>query len=248
MLKALIVDDEERARKRLRRLLEKHASSIAVAAEASGGKEALTLLGQSEIDIVFLDVQMPDLDGFEVLAALPEPPRYVIFTTAYDGYALDAFEVGAVDYLLKPFGERELERAVSRALERSAEDRFKAGYQQLLTALDRPRHIESIPVRYMGDIVLLPLKNVSCFKADNELVAIHCSGREYTTDTTLSELEKKLDPQRFFRIHRATIINLELLLRLEPIDGGRYIAVLADGQSAEVSRQAARRLRTHLGF
>lgn len=249
-LTAVIVDDEERARRRLLRLLEAWPS-VKVLAEAGNGAQAVAAIASLEPDVVFLDVQMPDMDGFEVLAQLPAPPRYVIFTTAYDRYALDAFEVGAVDYLLKPFGERELARALARAIERSAPQRFAAGYERILAALERPRYVESIPVTYLKDIVLLPVAEIVCFAADRELVAIHtASGDEYTADLTLAELEEKLDPARYFRAHRKAIINLDHLVRLEPVEGSRFVAVLGDvpGSRVEVSRSASKRLRERLGL
>ncbi len=245
----VLVDDEERARRRLARLLEPFAASgLELRGEAATGAEAVALIDRLAPDLIFLDVQLPDCDGFEVLRRLARPPRYVIFTTAYDRYALDAFAVGAVDYLLKPFGEREVARAVGRAQERSAEARFREGYDRLLAALDRPRYAQSIPVTFVHDIVLLPVAEITRCEADQELVALHAGGKVYTSDLTLAELETRLDPQRFFRAHRKAIINLERLLRLEPVDGGRYVAVLSDNGRVEVSRSASRRLRELLGI
>ena len=244
---ALVVDDEQRARSRLVRLLEAWPS-VQVVAQAAGGLDAVELIGRLDPQIVFLDVQMPDLDGFGVLQQLARPPRYVVFTTAYDRYALDAFEVGAVDYLLKPFGEREVARAVARAVERSAEERFSDGYERLLAALQRPRYSESLPVSYLRGIILLPVSEITYLAADQELVAIHALGKQYSTDLTLAQLEQRLDPEHFFRVHRRAIVNLDRLIRLEPLHGGRYLAVLSDGARVEVSRAGSRRLRERLGL
>ena len=248
-MRAVVVDDEERARRRLIRLLgARPAEELVLSGEAADGARAVELIDRDAPDLVFLDVQLPDMDGFEVLQRLARPPRYVIFTTAYDRYALDAFAVGAVDYLLKPFGEREVARAVSRARERSAEERFREGYDRLLAALERPRYLQRIPVTYLRDILLLPVTEISSMEAELELVALHAAGKTYSTDLTLAELEQRLDPQRFFRAHRRAIINLERVLRLEPAEGGRYRAVLSDGIKVEVSRSASRRLRALLGI
>ncbi len=247
LLSAVVVDDEQRARRRLVRLL-KGCPEVEVVAQAAGGLEAVEIIERLNPSVVFLDVQMPDLDGFGVLRQLARAPRYVVFTTAYDSYAMDAFEVGAVDYLLKPFGEREVARAVARAVERSAENDFRAGYQRLLKALDRPRHSESLPVTYLKNIVLLPVSEIAHFEADQEMVAIHALGQQYSTDLTLTELERRLDPRRFFRVHRRAIVNLDRLIRLEPLHGGRYLAVLGSGARVEVSRAGSRRLREHLGL
>lgn len=248
-LRVIVVDDEERARRRLARMLQAWPS-VELCAEAAGGEEARSAIERLAPDLVFLDVQMPDLDGFGVLQALARPPRYVVFTTAYDRFALEAFAVGALDYLLKPFGERELARAIARAVEREAETRFREGYQRLLSALERPRCLESIPVKHLQSIVLVPVSEITCFEADSalEMVTIRTGGRSYTTELTLAELEQRLDATRFFRAHRSAIINVGRLVCLEPLEGGRYTAVLADGARVEVSRSASRRLRERLGL
>ena len=246
-LSAIVVDDEERARRRLHRMLGAMAE-VEVVGEASSGAEAVALLARLRPDIVFLDVQMPDCDGFAVLAQLGRPPRYVVFTTAYDRYALDAFAVGALDYLLKPFGEEEVRRAVRRAAEQQAEQRFREGYAELVQALARPHYLDRIPVLYQHDIVLVPVSIVTHFVADRELVAMHAGAVAYTTELTLAELESRLDPERFFRAHRRAIINLDKLLRIGRIEGGRLLAILGDDVRIEISRTASRALRAKLGI
>lgn len=246
-LTAVVVDDEERARRRLIRMLEEWPS-VQLLGQASNGTEAVALITRHNPALVFLDVQMPDIDGFEVLSQLPRTPRYVVFTTAYDRYALDAFAVGAVDYLLKPFGDREVGRAVERAMERNAEERFRDGYQRMMTSIGRPRFLERIPVNYLKDIVLVPVANITHFEADNEMVAIHTPGMTYSSDLTLSELETRLDPEHFFRAHRKAIVNLDRVVRLERVEGGRLLAVLGDTVRVEVSRQASKKLREVLGI
>lgn len=190
--------------------------------------------------------EMPDLDGFGVLRLLGRPPRYVVFTTAYDRYALDAFRFGALDYLLKPFGEREVSRAVFRAMERDAQCRFKLGYDRLLEALHKPAFLCQIPVSYLKDIILIPVVDISHFMADQQLVALFCQGNCYYTEMTLAELEQRLDPACFFRGHRQSIFNLSHLVRLSPMDGGRFLAILSDGSKVECSRAASRQLREKL--
>lgn len=246
-LRAVVVDDEERARKRLTRMLDEW-HDVEVVAEAACGADAITAIQKHGPDLVFLDVQMPDLDGFGVLAQLPRPPRYVVFTTAYDRYAIDAFAVGAIDYLLKPFGEREVARAIERAMERSAEQRFRDGYPRMMASLDKPRWLERIPVSWLKDIVLVPVSAITHFEADNEMVAIHTAGATYSTDMTLADLEVRLDPDHFFRAHRKAIVNLDRVVRLERLEGGRYLAVIGDGVRVEVSRQASKRLRDQLSL
>ncbi len=246
-LRAVVVDDEDRARRRLIRLLAEWPD-IEIVAEAASGTDAVAAIAKHNPDIVFLDVQMPDMDGFGVLAQLPSRPRYVVFTTAYDRYAIDAFAVGAIDYLLKPFGEREVERAVERARERGAQNRFQAGYPRMMAHLDAPRYLERIPVEYRKDIVLVNVGTITHFEADNEMVEIHTGAGDYTTELTLSDLESRLDPQRFFRAHRKVIVNLDKIVRLERLEGGRYLAVLGEAIRVEVSRQGSKRLREKLGI
>jgi len=246
-MRSLVVDDEDRARRRLVRMLEQR-DDVDVVGEASSGAEAVLAISRLSPDIVFLDVQMPDMDGFGVLAQLPSPPRYVVFTTAYDRYAIEAFGVGAIDYLLKPFGEREVERAVERARELGAAARFQEGWRRAAAHVDAPRYLERIPVEYLRDIVLVNVATITHFEADNELVAIHTPTGKYTTELTLTELEGRLDPDRFFRAHRKAIVNLDRLVRLERLEGGRYLAVLGDAAKVEVSRQGSKRLREKLGI
>jgi two-component system LytT family response regulator len=245
-LRTVVVDDEERARRRLCRMLAGEPLATVVA-EAQCGAEAVTVITRHSPDLLFLDVQMPDLDGFGVLAQLPRPPRYVVFTTAYDRYALAAFKVGAIDYLLKPFAEADVARAVRRAVEHTAAAEFRAGYERMMAALARPRYLERIPVTHRHDIVLVSVADVTHFEAATELVEIHAAGTVYATELTLAELETRLDPERFFRVHRRAIVNLDRVLRLTPAEGGRLLALLADGSAVEVSRQGARRLRDKLG-
>jgi two-component system, LytTR family, response regulator len=246
-LTAVVVDDEERARRRLVRMLADWPA-LQITGEASSGAEAVALIARVQPDIAFLDVQMPDMDGFQVLAQLPRTPRYVVFTTAYDRYAIDAFAVGAVDYLLKPFGDREVARAVERAMDRDAQQRFKTGYERMVAAMDHPRYLERIPVTHLRDIVLVPVASVTHFEADNELVAIHTASTTYTTELTLAELEARLDPLRFFRVHRKAIVHLDRVVRLERVEGGRFLAVMGEGIRVEVSRAASKRLRETLGI
>ncbi|HEY3356307.1 MAG TPA: LytTR family transcriptional regulator DNA-binding domain-containing protein [Polyangia bacterium] len=150
--------------------------------------------------------------------------------------------MGALDYLLKPFGVAEVARAVARARERTAADAFQTGYERLVAALARPRYLERLPVEHLHDIVLVPVAEVTHFEADDELVAVHAGAATYTTDLTLAQLEERLDPDHFFRAHRRAIINLDRLLRLQRLEGGRLLALLGDNIRVEVSRQASRRL------
>lgn len=247
LLRTIVVDDEDRARRRLLRMLAS-LPEVECVGEASGGTDAIALIRRQTPDLIFLDVQMPDMDGFEVLNALAKMPRYVVFATAFDRFAIQAFGVGALDYLLKPFDEGDVQRAVARALERDASERFLKGYERALTALQKPKFLERIPVTYLKDILLVPVATVTHFEADNELVSLHASGAVYTTDMTLAELEQRLDPERFFRAHRNAIISLERVIRLERADGTRFVAVLGDGIRVEMSRTSSKRLREILGI
>lgn len=243
-MRVLIVDDERRARERLARLLAP-LPEIEVAGEAADGLAALEAIGALRPDAVFLDIQMPGLDGFEVLRAIPEPRRpLVVFVTAYDQYALQAFEVSAVDYLLKPVEEERLMRAVARLREQASRD----GVARLLTALGKARPLERVVGKRLHRLRVLPVETVEAFVADGELVfAVTADGR-FLVERTLRDLEAGLDPDRFARVHKQAIVNLAKLAELEPIVKGGATARLAGGEVIEISRRYAQGLRQKLGW
>jgi two-component system LytT family response regulator len=243
-MRVVVVDDERRARERLSRLLGAFPD-IELAGEAEDGISALEAIGSLRPDAVFLDVQMPGLDGFEVLAELSEEQRpLIIFVTAYDQYAVQAFEVNAVDYLVKPVEEDRLARAIDRLRERASRD----GIVRLIAALKKPHPLQRVVVKRFQKLHVLPVSAIEAFVAEGELVFALTSEGKFCIDKTLRDLEGRLDPEQFARVHKGAIINLQMLVVLEPILKGGATARLQSGQIIEISRRYAQPLRQRLGW
>jgi two-component system LytT family response regulator len=236
----LIVDDEELARRVLRELLRAH-TEVEVVAECANGFEAVKAAAELKPDLLFLDVQMPKLDGFEVLELIGEGPA-VIFVTAYDQYALRAFEAHAVDYLLKPFGADRLKLALERAKERLG---GKLPPPAELAAAARPpaQYLERIVVKDGSRVHIIPVAKLDYAEAQDDYVALAVEGKKHLKQQTLSNLEKALDPERFVRIHRSYIVNLDRLGKVEPYGKDTHVVVLTTGTQLPVSRSGYARLR-----
>jgi two-component system LytT family response regulator len=245
-LRAVLVDDEAPARALLREYLGAH-DDIAVAAECANGFEAVKVIHELRPEIVFLDVQMPKLDGFEVLELL-EPGPAVVFCTAYDEYALRAFEVHAVDYLLKPFGRERLAEALTRVRARRGEPAGAAGpvtHALEISAAARPgtRPLERILVRDGAKVHVIPVDQVDYLEAQDDYVAIHAQGRSWLKPQPLAELAAQLDAVRFVRIHRSYVLQVTRLARLELYAKDSRVAILPDGKQLPVSRSGYARLK-----
>jgi two-component system LytT family response regulator len=238
-LRVMIVDDEELARALLKEMLEKHAD-IDVIAECANGFEAVKAADELHPDLIYLDVQMPKLNGFEVLELIgTETP--VIFVTAYDAYAIRAFDVHAIDYLLKPVSTERFEVALTRARERV--NRQLPPVSELSAAARAPaEYLERIVVRDGTRVHIIPLLKLDYFEAQDDYVAIHSGGRQYLKQQTISSLEQLLDPNRFIRIHRSYIVNLERVSRIEPYSKDSRVAVLVDGTQLPISQSGFGRL------
>jgi two-component system, LytTR family, response regulator len=250
----MIVDDEAPARALLREYLGSEPG-VVIVDECVNGFEAVKKITEQRPDLVFLDIQMPRLDGFEVLE-LCDPGPSVIFCTAYDEHALRAFEVHAVDYLLKPFGRERLGEALSRARARmraSAEGRGGQGPPVLapasLAAAARPRgqRLERIAVRDGASVHVIPIEQVDYLEAQDDYVGIHEGGRTHLKHQALAELAAALDPSRFVRVHRSYVVNVERIARLELLAKDSRVAVLRDGRQLPVSRSGHERLKAVLG-
>jgi len=236
-LRAVIVDDEELARAFLRELLRAHPE-IEVAAECANGFEAVKACAETSPDLLFLDVQMPKLDGFEVLELI-EPGPAVIFTTAYDQYAMRAFDAHAVDYFLKPFGVDRFERALERARERLGDRKLPTAVSAGRPAAERPQRIV---VKDGTKIHVIPLDKLDYAEAQDDYVALHSLGKTYLKQQPIAELEAALDPARFVRIHRSAIVALDRVARIEPYGKESRIAILHDGSRLPVSKSGYARL------
>jgi two-component system LytT family response regulator len=241
-LRAVIVDDEELARGYLRELLREH-TEIRIAAECANGFEAVKAIGESPPELLFLDVQMPKLDGFEVLELI-DPGPAVIFTTAYDQYAIRAFDAHAADYLLKPFDAERFERALERAKTRLGERRPPADLGAARPSGQRP---ERIVVKDGTRVHVIPLDKLDYAEAQDDYVALHSGGKQYLKQQPIASLEATLDPARFVRIHRSAIVNLERVARIEPYGKESRLAILTDGARLPVSRAGYARLLEAMG-
>ena len=247
-IRALIVDDEPPARERLKRLLA-DIEGVELIGEAEGGVRAVEMIEREKPDLVLLDIQMPGLDGFEVIEALAEPPP-VIFVTAYDEYAIRAFEVNALDYLLKPFSRERLERAVRRAREALAEEQdFAARLGPLLESLAaQGRYLIRLAVRDCDRIHVLDVHKVDWIGIEGEQVMVHVGDQAYPIRRTLAELETRLDPAHFFRAHRSAIVNLDRVKEVIPWFKESHKLRLTSGAEVDLSRARARALRKILGW
>jgi two-component system, LytTR family, response regulator len=237
-LRALIVDDEPLARERIRELL-KAESDFEYAGECSSGREAVRTILRLDPELVFLDVQMPGCDGFEVLRALGNRKLpAVIFVTAYDKYALKAFEFHAIDYLLKPFRQSRFESAVERAREqiRYAQGRSAAQVLALLDDLRPAAPAERFVVKSGGDVLFLQPDEIDYIEAADNYLNIHAGKESLLMRETMQRMEKSLDPRKFVRIHRSTIVNVERIRKLQAGPAGEHLVILRDGQQLTLSR------------
>jgi two-component system LytT family response regulator len=242
-LRTLIVDDEAPARERLRRLLCNN-SLVELIGEADDGIKAVELIDEENPDLVLLDIQMPKLDGFGVIRTLQKLPL-IIFVTAYDEYAIRAFEVNALDYLLKPFTRVRLERAVERAYqELSKHTDFAAKLDALFETLrEQPRYLDRIAVRKGSRIFVINVGDIDWFGAERGLILIHTKEEKYVTNYTLEELESRLNPSMFFRAHKSTIVNLTKIKEIIPWFTGSHKIRLTTGAEVDLSRSQAKELR-----
>lgn len=248
-IRTIIADDEPIARDRLRALLNADRE-VEVVGEAEDGAAALDAIVTCAPELVFLDVQMPRLDGFAVIESLP-PDRVpaVVFVTAYDEYALRAFDVHALDFLLKPFDESRFRRALSRAKDRIARQRpatVDRRLDALLETLRRARGLERLAVQSGGRVFLLRTEDVDWFEASGNYVRAHVRGDSHLLRRSLASLEEELDPSRFARIHRSLLVNLERVVALEPARHGALVVMLRDGTQLITSRAHGARLQRRL--
>jgi two-component system LytT family response regulator len=239
-IRTVIAEDEPLAARRLRELIADEPDLL-LAAEARDGAQAATLIDQLKPDLVFLDVRMPGVSGLETLARIQHRPA-VVFTTAYDQYALTAFELAAVDYLLKPFGQERFREAVSRV--RRFLDRANGS-----TALERFQ--ETLPRRPLTRLFVrerdatrpLLVSSIERLEARDDYVAVHALGRTYLLNVPLQKLEERLDPENFVRVHRSHIVNLNQITAIHSHDAARLIVELSDGTRIVASRSGTQRLR-----
>lgn len=253
-IRTLIVDDEPLARERLRKLLQAE-SDIEIVAECADGEEALAVARSQKPDLIFLDVQMPELDGFGVVAGLDlDPPPALIFVTAYDRFALKAFEVHALDYLLKPFDRERFQKALDRArklVEQRATGDLSRRLSSLITDLKpqaaEPKYLDRLAVKTEGRVLFFKIDDIDWIEAADNYVSLHLGNEEHLHRETMASLETKLPPTRFLRISRSTIVNIERIKEMQPMFHGDYAVILKNGARLSLSRNYREKLNHLLG-
>lgn len=243
MTRVLVVDDEAPARRRLRAMLQRQAG-VEVVGESADGLQAVDAIRSLAPDVVFLDVQMPGMTGFEVIEAVgPEAMPPVVFVTAYDEYALDAFEVEAVDYLLKPCPEERLARALARAETRTGRRGEAEALARVLERVRPSRGFASrLVVRTPDEVLLLDVRQVIRLSAEGNYVRVHTAAATHLLRETLAGLESRLDPERFARVHRSDIVAIDAIRSIRPLFHGDHVVELTNGEAVRLSRRFAGRL------
>jgi two-component system LytT family response regulator len=242
-IRAVIVDDEELARALLREFLSEE-DDVEIVAECGNGFEAVKAVSELAPDLLFLDVQMPKLDGFEVLELIDREVE-VIFVTAYDQFAMKAFDAAAVDYLLKPFHAERFRKALERARGRLREKKGLApAAGELKNAARGPgEYLQRIVVKDGARVHIIPVERLDYAEVQDDYVGLRSAGRTYLKQQSMASLEASLDPQRFLRIHRAYLVNIERIAKIEQDVAGSRVAVLTDGSEVPVSRSGYSRFR-----
>jgi two-component system, LytTR family, response regulator len=251
VLKAVIADDEALARGILREFIERRIPNtepgVEIVAECANGFEAVKACGECKPDVLFLDIQMPKLDGFEVLELI-DPEVAVVFVTAFDQYAMRAFDAAAVDYLLKPFGVERFRGALEKVRKRVGEKR-PASLPEVLKTAARPNgeYLERIVVKEGAKVHVIPAGKLDYAEAQDDYVGLKSEGRNWLKQQTIASLEAALDPKRFVRLHRSYLVNVERITRIEPNTKDTWLAVLADGSTIPVSRGGYGRFNSLIG-
>ena len=243
-IRSLIVDDEDLARQVIREMLKPHPE-IEIIGECSNGFEAVRMVTESNPDLIFLDIQMPKLDGFEVLELIGADVC-VIFVTAYDEHALRAFEVHAVDYLLKPFRAERFQAALQRAKQRMGEKNPLPQHPLSPATREPGQYAERIVVKDGTRVQIIPVSKLDYVEAQDDYIALTSQGKKHLKQQAISSIEASLDPKNFIRIHRSYLVNLERVTRLEPYGKDSHIAILNDGARLPVSRAGYARLKALL--
>jgi two-component system, LytTR family, response regulator len=250
-IKALIADDEALARKFIRGIL-KQDHEVELVGECSNGKDAVAMIRRHKPDVVFLDIQMPEMYGFKVLETLRlEHLPEIVFTTAYESYAIRAFELHALDYLLKPFDQVRFKAALKHVKERIHSQHLEDGRLQIGTLLEsikaQPAHLDRVVIKADGRITFLNTREIDWIEADDKYVHLHTREGSRMVRQTLSTMETQLDPKQFIRIHRSAIVNVERIKELQPLFSGEHSIHLENGTKLTLSRNYKDKLFELLG-
>ena len=246
MFKAILIDDEPLARQLIKTLLNAYPQ-VEVVAECGDGFEGFKAIQEHNPDLIFLDIQMPRLNGFEMLELIDNPPA-VIFTTAFDEYALKAFEAHAVDYLLKPIGKDRFEKAIQKWLPQAGTQEAVAPVAALLENNVYEGYQHRIVVKDNGLILIIPASDIYYIEANDDYIKIVTKDGSYLKKSTLSHIEQTLDPQQFVKVHRSYIVPVTQLMRIEPYEKESHIALLHCGAKVLVSKSGMAKLKTLLGW
>jgi two-component system LytT family response regulator len=245
MSKIIIIDDEPLARSIVKEFLQSHPE-LEIVRECNDGFEGVKAIQHHEPDLIFLDIQMPKINGFEMLELLDQPPA-VIFTTAFDEYAIKAFEAHAIDYLLKPFNKERFDKAIQKWKEQTAGAQ-KNTTELLETASYSPAQSQRIVVKTGSKIKIIPVQDVYFLEAADDYVKVHTHEGSFLKNKTMNHFEKTLDAQQFVRSHRSYIVNVQQITRIDPYEKDNHIAILKAGAKVPVSRNGYAKLRTVLGL
>lgn len=251
LIRVLLVDDEPLAREMLREMLQSDPH-VEIVGESCNGREAVEAIRSHCPDLVFLDVQMPEVGGFEVLASLEKTEiPHVIFVTAYDQYAVRAFDVHALDYLLKPFDQERFDLSWQRARAQIMRDRNGGMDQRILTLLEELKadrnYLERLVIKASGRIYFLETNEIDWIEAEGNYVSVHSGKKSHLLRETISSLEAQLDPKKFVRVHRSSIVRLDRIKELQPWFHGEYRIILNDGTQLTLSRNQRDKLQEALG-
>ena len=250
-IRALIADDESLARKFIRQML-KDDHDIEIVGECGNGREAVAMIKKQNPDLVFLDVQMPEMDGFAVLESIgTERLPEIIFATAYEQYAIRAFELHALDYLLKPFDQARFKDAIKHAKERFRTERRNEGRRQISALLEsiknKQQYLDRLMIKAAGRITFLSIDEIIWIEADDKYVHLHTGKITPMVRQTLSAMETQLDPKKFRRVHRSAIVNVGRIKELQPLFSGEHSILLEDGTKLTLSRNYKDKLFEFLG-
>jgi two-component system, LytTR family, response regulator len=245
-INAIVIDDEALARKVILKYLEAHPQ-VVVKAQCENGFEGLKAIHQHKPDLVFLDIQMPKITGFELLDVLDDPP-VIIFSTAHDEYALRAFEHSAVDYLLKPYSQKRFDQAISKAMQRLQSESKKAeGIQSLKSKLDNADEtLNRVVVKTGNRLEVIPVEEIQCIEAADDYVEIHTAGARFLKQKPLAYFENHLPADRFIRVHRSFIVAVEQIASLEPYSKESYVIILKNNREINVSKAGLKKLKERL--
>ncbi|MCJ8208758.1 LytTR family transcriptional regulator DNA-binding domain-containing protein [Mucilaginibacter sp. RS28] len=250
MRRALLIDDEPLARMVVLEYLQHYKTDIEVIQECGDGFEGMKAIQQHQPDLIFLDVQMPKINGFEMLELLEQPPA-VIFTTAFDEYALKAFEAHAIDYLLKPFSKDRFDKAIEKYLAQAGanpQQQQKQTENLLESMAQSPMQHDRIVVKTGTKVKIIPVNDVIFLEADDDYVNIHTAEGAYLKNKTMSFFEKMLDPRQFVRVHRSFIVSIDQITRIDPYEKDSHVAILKSGDRVPVSKTGYVKLKQVLGI